>query len=499
MADATVTAGRGVLFIAFAKLYFMAAGYAIFFTLPRLLKTDAAWGDYSVIIGLASVIDNVIVTGTIQAVSRFTARSDDLAEAVKRSALRLQMLFGGGIAALYALASPWIAAWEKDASLAGGFRVSAGIVLCYAFYAVFVGSLNGQRRFGRQATLDVVFATLRATAILGAAAAGLGVLGAIGGFVLAAALILVASALWVGLPAAGTKSFPSREIWRFMVLILVYHAALNLVMRVDLFMLKRYVGDLVGAAPDAAKVASAYAGYYFSAQSLAFIPYQAVLAIAFVIFPLVSRTTFESDVEATRAYIRQTVRLSLVFVAGVGCVFVANPAEVIYVPYMTAHRVGGPALQFLAVGMICFSMFTIINTILNGGGRTRETIFTGMLMLVLSALGNWIAIPRAPTPEAALVYAALATTGAMAIGTVVAAALMHRAYGAAISAASLLRVCLAAAAAVAVGRVIPEVSKIVTLAECGLVFFVYFFVLVVLREFNAEDVAKVKRILGARR
>ncbi len=499
---AAVNAGRGVIYIALAKLYFMVAGYAIYFTLPRLLGTEVLWGNYLLVIGLVSVIDNVIVTGTIQGVSRFTAQDDAMAGAVRRAALKIQLILGGGITAAYLAAAPWIAAWERDPGLTSLYRLSAGIMFCYAFYAVFVGSLNGQRQFGRQAALDAGFATMRAAAILGCAAAGFGVTGAVGGFVGAAAVIMVLSALWVGLPLKSDgKTFPIQPILRFMLGLFLYTFSLNLVMRVDLFLLKRFAGTLGGAAAgqSQADLASAFAGYYGTAQSLAFIPYQAILAVAFVIFPLISRATFEDDLGATRAYVRQTLRFSFIFAAGVAVVLMANPEAVINVVYPEKYRVGGAALQVLAGGMICFSIFTIMNTILNGAGHTIDAIISGMVTLGAAAASNAFLIPSASSPQAALALAAWATSGSMALGMVVSAVLLYRRFSASIPPAALVRVVIAMAAAMALGRVWPEHSKLVTLVECVVVMGAYYVVLLVLREFSSDDLASFKRVIFRKR
>jgi hypothetical protein len=122
MKDDAVARQPGVVYIAFAKLYFMVAGYAIYFTLPRLLGESAAWGNYLIVVGLVSVIDNVIVTSTIQGVSKFTARGDASADAIKRAAIRIQSLLGGGVALVYFLLAPAIAGWERDPSLSGMYR-----------------------------------------------------------------------------------------------------------------------------------------------------------------------------------------------------------------------------------------------------------------------------------------------------------------------------------------------------------------------------------------
>jgi O-antigen/teichoic acid export membrane protein len=497
-----VNAGRGVLFIAVAKLYFMVAGYAIYFVLPRLFGGEAGkveWGNYLLVIALVSVIDNVIVTGTIQGVSRFTAQDESTAEAVKKRALQLQLFLGGGIAAAYALLAPWIAAWEKDPSLVDHYRLSAGIVICYSFYAVFVGAANGMRQFGKQAALDMIFATIRATLILGFAAAGWGSFGAVGGFVSAAGVILVISAIWVG-PPKGAGAFPMGKLARFIGALFLYTFALNFVMRMDLFLLKRFAVDLAPAGTvNPVELASTYTAYYGTAQSLAFIPYQAILAVAFVIFPLISRSTFDQDLKATQTYIRQTLRLSFVFVTGVAVVLIANPEAMISVPYPDIYRIGGPALRYLAAGMVCFSMFTIVNTILNSAGRTRLTILAGLFTLVCTTVSNALVVPQAESLDAALQLAAYCSAGSMAAGLIFAAFLLYRSFGAAFVPLSVARTLLAGAVAAGVGHLIPEVSKLVTLAEGVLVFFVYLIVLIFLREFSSTDLANFKRVFSGRR
>jgi stage V sporulation protein B len=497
MADASVTAGRGVIYIALAKLYFMIAGYAIYFTLPKLFDSEILWGNYLLVVGLVSVIDNVIVTGTIQGVSKFTAQDETRADGVKRSALLVQLMVGGGLAVAYVFLAPLIAAWERDEALVPFYRLSAGIMFCYSFYAVFVGSLNGLRRFGRQASLDVGFATLRAALILGFVAAGYGVMGAVGGFVSAAAMILIISSLWVGLPFKVKHAFPASRILSFILQIFLYTFCLNMIMRVDLFLLKRLVGTLSthATAQAQADVASAYSGFYGTAQSLAFIPYQAILAVAFVIFPLISRSTFEDDLSTTQAYIKQTLRLSMIFAAGVAVVFMANPEAVINVPFQEKYRIGGAALRILAGGMVCFSMFTIINTILNSAGHTVKTNIAGFITLAVAALTNNYVIQGAGTATNALQVAAWASAGAMALGMLISTVLLYQQFKAAFPLLSVLRTLLAMGVALGVGYLIPEVSKLVTLAECVLVFVVYFVALIVMREFRSEDLAKFKRVL----
>src|SRR5207245_1343592 len=88
-----VSAGRGLLYITFAKLWFMVGGYAILFALPHVLDRDLV-GQWSVILGWVSWPNNVMVNATIQGVSR----SGSVGQPSQRAALRLLLLVGGAAA-----------------------------------------------------------------------------------------------------------------------------------------------------------------------------------------------------------------------------------------------------------------------------------------------------------------------------------------------------------------------------------------------------------------
>ena len=75
-------AGRGVVYIAIAKLYFMVVGAVIEFRLTAILSRTL-FGAYGVVASVVSPFNNVMVTGSIQAVSRFTAQKPETARAVE--------------------------------------------------------------------------------------------------------------------------------------------------------------------------------------------------------------------------------------------------------------------------------------------------------------------------------------------------------------------------------------------------------------------------------
>lgn len=493
----TRAAGRGVVFITAAKLWFIVAGYVVQFALPRLLGSVARYGAYSTVMTTASILNNVLVTGTIQSVSKFTSERDDRAPSVLRSALVFQAILAGLVGLLYYALSGWVAtSFLKKASLAPYLRICTVVVVAYAIYATLIGALNGSKRFSRQAAFDVAFSTLRTGLTLGLAAAGLGVMGALGGFAIAAVLILLAALAVVGTGKHGEGLNAGRYI-AFALPLFLFHLFLNTAMTLDLVMLSRYTSLAAEAAGQTAaaaeQIANTQAGYYKAAQAFALIPYQAILSVGFVLFPLVSRATFDDDLEATRSYVRGAMRFSVMLVSGGAAVFASRPAAVIGLVFPAAYRVAGPALSILAGGFVAFSIFVICCTILNGAGRALDAMGVALATLVAVVGANALLVPG-KLGVAGLVATATATSIGMTVGALAAGAAVYARFKALVPAATVLRVAAAAAAAVFVGRLIPDHGKVLTLGAAIVVFVAYLVVLVLLREIKREDLAIVRKI-----
>jgi stage V sporulation protein B len=512
------SAGRGVLYIAFAKFYFMIAGLVIQFRLPGILS-QASFGAYSFVANVASLVNNVLVTGTIQTVSRFAAQEPDKARRVQQAGLRMHIRLGLVIAIAFIAAAPLVAWLFHDASKTGPLMLAGLIVGGYSFYAVFVGTANGLHQFHKQAGLDMTFATLRVAGLLGMALAGFGVIGVIGGWVTAVGIILCASIVWVGLPgkiATGDR-LPVGPLVRYFAGVAVYLALFNAVMFVDSFLIKRltteyfaaHAGELSSAvahavawAPHAAGyradpsvLADVQTGYYAAVQNLARLPYQAIIAVTFVVFPLVSRSTFAEDRETTRRYIEVTLRYSLIFAMAIGVVMAANPHDVLGLIYAADYAdTGASALTALALGNVAFSIFAITGTILNSAGKSMTAVITAAITLSIAAVANAIAIPIAAEHGNAIEVAAIVTSLSMVIGALLSGGALVRALGAFLPIASVVRIAIATVAALAVGRVLPLHGKLLTLVEAVIVGVTFLAVLVITRELGTRDLAAIKAV-----
>src|SRR5262249_33095951 len=222
-----------------------------------------------------------------------------------------------------------------------------------------------------------------------------------------------------------------------------------------------------------------------------------MIAVTFVIFPLVSRSTFEKDAEKTRSYVRAAMRYSLVFAGLMGTVLASQSGPLIAFLYPAPYAAeGGPALAILALGNVAFALFTIAGTILNGAGRTRDAIVVAALTLGLLIIGLLAAIPHGAPGREVLAICAAATTSAMALGAAASGWYLWRRFGAFLPVATVVRVGLAAVAAIAAGRFLVPHGKVMTLGMTLACAAVYLGVIVATRELGPADLAALRRRKG---
>lgn len=485
--DAAVVAGRGALFIGFAKIYFMLTGAVQQFVLPNKLSSSD-FGAFAVVNSLISIINNTMIQATVQSVSKFTAENDARAGAVQRAGLRMQAFLATVVALALFLGAPLISSLLRAPQYAPYFRIAAIIPFFYGFYAVFVGTANGLRRFRDQATFDVGFSTLKTILMLSAAVVW-HVAGAFAGFAVAAALILLIAGRRMRQPVAG-EPVPSKQLVPYMAAIGVYALLLNLALNYDVSLLQYF-----SARVDAARAPDIVASYQ-TLRTLALLPYQALIVITFVIFPLVSRSTFTEDKDATRAYVTQTLRYALLFAAAMALVLGARPGTLLAILYKNPlYGAGAPALPILVSGECTLALLGVACAILNAAGRTRATLSFMAVTVVVGAAAAAVLIPRAEPGPAMLVAAASATSLGMAAGFVASLIYLRAQFGGSLPIKSVARVAASAGAAVLVARFLPAHGKIMGLASIVAVGIIYAVVLVALGEFGAEDKAKLRRIL----
>jgi stage V sporulation protein B len=482
-----------------AKAVFIASGFGIQVALPRILADVEQFGRYATVATVTAILTNTLVAATVQTVSKRVSEKDADAERRQREGLQLgvglAVLLGGG----FALLAPIMAGhWQRDATLTPLFAVAAIVVASYAMYAALIGAVNGRRQFVRQASFDMGFSLLRATAICGGAAIA-GAFGALVGFAAAAVLILVVAFAVIGTGRGGSP----REIGRWVTVfvpIATYQACLNGILQLDQPLLRAHLAELAlergRSAEEATALASTAAGFYRAAQTFAFVPYQLILAVTFVVFPIVSHSTSAGDDAGTRRAIGGGLRFALLALLAMAAPIAGASDGVMRVAYRDEYLVGSDVLAVLSLGLVPFSMFVVAATILAGAGRAVDGAKIAAAALLVVAVGNRVAVRSAGIGPEAPVAAAIATTVGAGFASIAAAIAVRQRYGMFLPPLTIVRALVAAAVAWTVARLVPHDAAPGAVLACGAGLTAYVGALAVLGELGTADVALLRRILG---
>ena len=483
--DAAV-AGRGFLLITGAKLWFMVGGALITFGLPYIFEKfsgdgRALYGQYYDLNNILSIFSMVMVTGVMQSVSRFVAESPNQAGGLVSQARKMMLIIGGLIGFGFFVSGDWLAASRGNPDLGHGYRAAGVILFCYGIYTVYIGTLNGQKRFLNQAMFDIGFTTIKASLVLGLAAAGLGVLGAFYGFAGAAVIITIMGVVYVsrGLEAGP----PNPKLYQFAAKVMLYTLIFNLIFKLDALFLKPLATTLFG---DGDGIMADYG----MAVNVSRLPWQATIAITFVIFPMMSEATFSDDLNRARLYIRQTLRYSTILVGSAVVVLVALP-DTIFSILPAGYESGAKALVWLAPAYFCFSLFNIVNTLLMSSDRAGQALFVGCLTIGLTVLYfvvlGQVGAEFISSRDELIEFAAMGTFATFTIGLVFGLVALARRFGSPMPMLTVIRVLAVGALITVLGRQLPEVGKLVGVIASGIAGVAFLVGLLLAGEFDAED------------
>ena len=491
-------AGRGLVSIAGAKGYFIVSSYAVQLLLPRIFGEAKEFGLYAATMSGVAILTNVLIVATIQSVSKFVSEDEPRAEVTLRQGLRLQTLLGGTLAVALFVLAPAIAGLLLDDQLTRLLRVASVVVFAYALYAAVVGSLNGRHWFSNQARLDVTFSTLRTVGILAGAALGFGAIGAVAGFATASATILSISLIWIGFGKRG-EPIPLRRWIGFMMPIWTYQICLNGILMIDLQVLKRTATEIAiaGAASSEAAVdlANQYVGYYRAAQTFAFVPYQLIISLTFIVFPMISKATSIGNREAARSTIQHAMRFSLLLLLLVAAPTSGAAHGVMQLAYPAEYLAGAPALAILVFGVVAFALFAVAATAISGAGKPSVAAIIAGVSLLVVVVANRLLLMRAGLGEHTLEASATGTALGMVVALILSAWAIYRQFGVFIPVATWIRSGLAAGAGYATAAAVPHDSPFMALVALALGFFSASAVLIVTREISGTDWQALRRIV----
>ncbi|MBX3192666.1 MAG: lipopolysaccharide biosynthesis protein [Labilithrix sp.] len=513
--DQARRAGRGGLAVLFAKVFFIGTGLVQQALLPRAIGL-ADYGALSRVLAVSNVFNNVVISSSTQGVSRTVAGAGQNEREALRATLGVHGVLALGAAALLAIAAPLVAFFQHAPDVLAPLLVMTGVLGIYGVYAPLVGYLNGRGLFTRQATLDIVAATLRTGGLLGvgyvfarhagALAASLGtspgVLGATVGAVLASIGVFSLALRWTGtgrkLSGERPAGVPVAKAYIALIVpVMVAQLFTNGLMQADIFLLGRYLSlsAATSGVADPTKTANEWVAVYRACQLFAFLPYQLLFSVTQILFPMLARARAEEGDARVADLVRRGCRIGAIVCGLLLTIVLAMPGSLIKFAYGAEVAARGAAsLRVLALGQACFAVLGLSTTILVSLGRERTAMAITAVALALLAASCSVVIPSAEFGEAQLRATAAATTGALALALVVGVVTVRSAAGAFVPWKTAVRVGGCAAGAFALGGVMPVFSKLLTPVVAAGVMIAYLVALVVTGELGKEDLSLVLSI-----
>ncbi len=489
--------------MAFAKVYFIFVGLVQQIALPRLLGLDG-YGALASVLSIAGITYNPVTTTSIQGVSRAVAQATPETEAgTIRRVFTVHAVFALLLAVGFFLLAPFIAESVGARHVVGPLRILSAVMLLYGLYTPLIGVLNGQRKFVAQAALDVIAGTLRTVGLITGAFVfsryNLAVEGATVGFVGGASLILTVALFLVGIGKRGASSISARAHLIFVLPVLLGQVLFNLLLQADLTLLRRFASQAALARGLPAAAADPLVGAYRATQLFSFLPYQLLIAVTFILFPMLASAARDGDREAVARYVRTGVRLALVL-AGLMVSVTAGLSDrllnLVFGP--EAATLGGRSLELLAIGFGGFAIFGVLTTVLNSLKHERESVIVTAIAVTLVVALCYVRVRGAPFGEDLLLYTAQATAAGLFVATLSAAFCVYRAAGAVAPPLTLVRVLLGVGVATTLGRFLPHADKILTLVYAAVVALAYLLILLVTRELAAADLATLRAVATKR-
>ncbi len=466
----------GAVSLMLAQAVVLFLGYGTHLIIGRLLG-PGPYGVYGVVLSVLTIFGIFLNLGVPSAVSRFVAQDEKHAHSILKQALRIQTTIALLLAIITAAASPLIARLLNDTSLTPLLAFISIVIFLQAYYQIFVQFLSGAHHFNRQAALTSIYAVAKLAGSVGLLFI-YQVFGAIAGFAVGGIVAAIIGWLWTrNVGGKETKKLPRKSFLSFAGTYVLILAGLQLLMSLDLFMVKALLQDDIQV------------GFYNAAVTLSRISYFLLQGLAFIILPSVSALTKPgaSQIKAAQ-FIKDILRYLIALIVPSIALAAATSKQLIILFFSQEFIPAAPILTILMIGLGCLAFFLLLANIAAGADRARVALFITVSMIVVSGGLGYILIP-----QYGLIGAAWQTTIAALLGLIALASYTFRTFRIPLPIRTITNVFIATIVTVLptyIWKVSPYILPLQYIVLLG----VYVAVLFVLGEITESDRARIASI-----
>jgi O-antigen/teichoic acid export membrane protein len=383
-----------------------------------------------------------------------------------------------------------VAMWSSAPVLGRTLNVRDGATLLglaaldlpfFGAYVVSQAISQGRREFRRTAVAQVVYSGTKAVGIGVLVAVHASVVGALVVNVLASAAGLVCLAPRTARTVGRWRRVAAGRLLRLAPWFALYMVGLQLLAHLDVWMLTSLRGDDPGVA----------VGTYVAARTVAIVPSVVLLGITDVLLPSISGALAAGDRVLAGRQVQAAMRfLTILIPPGVVLAFLTGE-ELMTLLLSRVYAPGAASLGVLTASGGFFALAALFGAALNAAGRTP--IAAGALFLVAPfAVGVNVVL----VPALGAIGAASAQLLTALLATILLGILVHRRFGAFVSAGTVLRAGVATVALAVVAWPFTVGGPLLLLyyAAC---LALYVAVLVALGELRLDEIRALRRGMPA--
>jgi len=362
---------KGTIYLSLSQAILIVTNLVLHIYLGRTLG-PALYGIFGVMSALIIVNEVFLCKGIYETLSKYIAEMQGAARSIIKSATAAQALIGFSMGSIYFLFADQIAGLMNDPDLAVYLRLLSVIIPIVGLSTVFIGALNGLRQFGKQAVISIVFSLAKLTFVIGFVFAGFSVKGAIMGIISAELFrLIVARILCRPEKAISSIDYNKKKMVGFALQCIIVAIMASLIMNMDLIAVKVFLKD------------NYQTGLYTAAVTISRMLWVLMAPVSLTILPTISKSISEGDLNLTEGYIKQSMKMVLVFTLPISLLFIATSENLIILLYGDNYQAASLLFNVLISATIFFSIKVVMFGVIMASGKPRYIIYIGLLSIVV--------------------------------------------------------------------------------------------------------------------
>ena len=369
----------GSFYLTLAQVAFAFSGYLVNVGLARILGPDV-YGQYGVVISVLVWLEILLSVGLATATTKMAAESPESAKTIVRLTLKYTVYCSLILLFLTLFMAGPIAGWLSDDQISVYLQIAAIDLLFYGILKVLMAVHNGIRRYAKTSLIIIVYAISKAGLIVGLAAGGFGIEGAlVGNFIATIFGLLIGFWFMTQLEERPVDQERFYSALKISLPSTIWAICIILLMSTDLWVAKAMIGG-------------EEIGYYVAAAALAKLVYFLSTGVRMIVLPEISALIATGGYgKAKRSTVKMTL-YSLPFMLGFIFLLQLFSNQIVQIVYSKAYSPAAPILRVMLLAYFAVTFCEFFCHALTAVGKAWSAAWIFVVLSLVSIPTNilWV-------------------------------------------------------------------------------------------------------------